>query len=38
MPNARKLPLSDMELPFMILGDEAYSLLPYKAISQKTAY
>ena len=27
MPNARKLPLSDVELPFVILGDEAYPLL-----------
>jgi hypothetical protein len=27
MPNARKLPLSDMELPFVILWDEAYPLL-----------
>ena len=26
-PNARKLPLSDVELPFVILGDEAYLLL-----------
>ena len=26
-PNARKLPLSDVELPFVILGDEAYPLL-----------
>jgi len=29
MPNARKLPLSDMELPFVILGDEAYPFLSY---------
>jgi len=27
MPNARKLPLSDVELPFVILRDEAYPLL-----------
>jgi len=29
MPNARKLSLSDVELPFVILGDEAYPLLSY---------
>jgi len=29
MPNARKLPLSDVELPFVILGDEAHPLLCY---------
>jgi len=29
MPNARKLPLSDVELPFVILGAEAYPLLSY---------
>ena len=29
MPNATKLPLSDVELPFVILGDEAYLLLSY---------
>jgi hypothetical protein len=29
MPNAKKLPLSDVELPFVILGDEAYPLLTY---------
>jgi hypothetical protein len=29
MPNAEKLPLSDVELPFVILGDEAYPLLSY---------
>jgi len=29
IPNARKLPLSDVELPFVILGDEAYPLLSY---------
>ena len=29
MPNAKKLPLSDVELPFVILGDEAYPLLSY---------
>jgi len=29
MPNARKLPLLDVELPFVILGDEAYPLLSY---------
>jgi len=29
MPNARKLPLSDVELTFVILGDEAYPLLSY---------
>ena len=29
MPNAKKLPLSDVELPFVILGDEAYLLLSY---------
>ena len=29
MPNARKLPLSDMEQPFVILGDKAYPLLSY---------
>jgi len=29
MPNARKLPLSDVELPFVILRDEAYPLLSY---------
>ena len=28
-PNARKLALSDIELPFVILGDEAYALLSY---------
>jgi len=28
MPNAKKLP-SDVELPFVILGDEAYLLLSY---------
>ena len=27
MPNAKKLPLSDVELPFVILGDEAYPVL-----------
>jgi len=26
-PNAKKLPLSDVELPFVILRDEAYPLL-----------
>jgi hypothetical protein len=29
MTNAKKLPLSDVELPFVILGDEAYPLLSY---------
>ena len=29
MPNSKKLPLSDVELPFMILGDEAYPLRSY---------
>jgi hypothetical protein len=29
MPNAKKLPLSDVELPFVILGDEGYPLLTY---------
>jgi hypothetical protein len=29
MPNAKKLPLSDLELPFVILGDKAYPLLSY---------
>jgi hypothetical protein len=29
MPNAKKLPLSDVELTFAILGDEAYPLLSY---------
>ena len=29
MPNARKLPLSDVELPFVIPGDEVYLLLSY---------
>ena len=29
MTNARKLQLSDVELPFLILGDEAYPLLSY---------
>jgi len=29
MPHARKLPLSDVELSFVILGDEAYPLLSY---------
>jgi hypothetical protein len=29
MPNSKKLPLSDVELPFGILGDEAYPLLSY---------
>jgi hypothetical protein len=29
MPNAKKLPLSDVELPFVIPGDEAYPLLSY---------
>jgi hypothetical protein len=29
MRNGKKLPLSDMELPFVILGDEAYPLLSY---------
>jgi len=29
MPNAEKLPLSDVELPFVIPGDEAYPLLSY---------
>jgi len=29
MPNARKLRLSDVELTFVILGDEAYPLLSY---------
>jgi hypothetical protein len=29
MPNAKKLPLSDVELVFVILGDEAYLLLSY---------
>ena len=29
MPNAKKLPLSDVELAFVILGDEAYPLLSY---------
>jgi hypothetical protein len=27
MPNATKLPLSDLELPFVIIRDEAYPLL-----------
>jgi len=27
MPNAKKLPLSYVELPFVILGDDAYPLL-----------
>jgi hypothetical protein len=40
MPNAKELPLSDVELPSVILGDEAYPFtqLPYEAISQETAY
>jgi hypothetical protein len=29
MPNSKKLPLSDVELPFVILGDEAYPLFSY---------
>jgi len=29
MPHAKKLPLSYVELPFVILGDEAYPLLSY---------
>ena len=29
MLHAKKLPLSDVELPFVILGDEAYPLLSY---------
>ena len=29
MPSARKLPLSDVELPFVILGVETYPLLSY---------
>jgi hypothetical protein len=29
LPNAKKLPLSDVELPFVILGGEAYPLLSY---------
>jgi len=29
MPHAKKLPLSDVELPFVILGDGAYPLLSY---------
>ena len=29
MPHAKKLPLSDVELLFVILGDEAYPLLSY---------
>ena len=29
MPNAKKLPLSDVELQFVILEDEAYQLLSY---------
>ena len=29
MPNAKKLPLSDVERSFVILGDEAYPLLIY---------
>jgi hypothetical protein len=29
MPNPKKLPLSDVELPFVITGDEAYPLLSY---------
>jgi hypothetical protein len=29
MPNAKKLPPSDVELPFVIIGDEAYPLLSY---------
>jgi len=29
MPHAKKLPLSDVELPFVILGDQAYPLLSY---------
>ena len=29
MHNARNLPLSDVKLPFVILGDEAYPLLSY---------
>jgi hypothetical protein len=29
MPNAKELPLSDLELLFVILGDEAYLLLSY---------
>ena len=29
MSNAKKLPLSDVELPFVMLGDEAHPLLSY---------
>ena len=29
MSHAKKLPLSDVELPFVIIGDEAYPLLSY---------
>jgi len=29
MPNAKELPLSDVELPFVIRGDEAYPLFSY---------
>jgi hypothetical protein len=29
MTNAKKLPLSDVELPFVILRDEAYPLFSY---------
>jgi len=29
MPNAKKLRLSDVELPFVIMGDEAYPLFSY---------
>jgi hypothetical protein len=29
MPDDKELPLSDVKLPFVMLGDEAYSLLSY---------
>jgi hypothetical protein len=38
MPNAKKLPLSDVELSFVMLGDETFvAYVPYEVISQKTA-
>jgi hypothetical protein len=39
MPNVKKLPLSDVELLFVVLGDEAYLLLSYlMGLYPKAAY
>jgi len=40
IPVDKELPLSDVKLPFVILGDEAYELLkiPYEAITRTASY